>query len=200
MKTNRRLFLMFFASTALLGFRQHRLSVNAEESKSWFNEVTSTVKGAVNFVNDVRAVLKKQGIEIDREKIKPSVSQLNTSINALLASLVSLRDYTGRKDSKDSVIASRATDLEPKMNRLIRSMEDLFQRMSRHDTALEKHRGTIYQLVNTRAATVERIRSIAIRPSGGRVDRKGLSSELSTAIKISNTLLRSIQGLIRELG
>lgn len=200
MKSNRRLFLMFFASIALLRFQQHKFSVNAEESKNWFDEVTSTVKGAVKFVDDVRTVLKKQGTEIDREKIKPSISELNTSVNVLLASLVNLRDYTGRRDSKDSVIASRAADLSPKMNRLILSMEDLFKRMSRYDTALEKHRGIIYQLVSLRGGTVDRIRTIAIRPGGSKVDRRALGSELNTAIKISNTLLQSVQGLIKELG
>ena len=161
---------------------------------------TIAVKGAVNFVDDVRAVLKKQGIEIDREKIKPSISELNTSVNVLLASLVNLRDYTSSKNSKDNLIASRAADLGPKMNRLILSMENLFKRMSQYDTALEKHRGTIYQLVGMRAVTVERIRTIAIRPSGSKVDRRALSSELNTAISISKTLLQSIQGLIKELG
>jgi uncharacterized protein YoxC len=198
MKTNRRLFLIF-SSIALIGFQQHKFSVNAGESNNWFNEVTSTVKGAVNFVDDVRAVLKKQGIEIDREKIKPFISELNTSVNVLLASLVNLRDYTNSKNSKDNLIASRVADLGTKMNRLIRSMENLFKRMSQYDTALEKHRGTIYQLVGMRSATVERIRTIAIRPSGSKVDRMTLRSELYTAIGISKTLLQSIQDLIKEL-
>lgn len=200
MRTNRRLFLIFSASITLFGFQQRKFSVNAEESKNWFDEVTSTVKGAVKFVDDVRAVLKKQGVEIDREKIKPSISELNTSVNVLLAALVNLRDYVGRRDSKANFIASKATDLAPKMNRLILSMENLFKRMGQYDTALEKHRGTIYQLVGTRAATVERIRTIAIRPSGSKVDRRALSSELNLASKISKTLLQSIQALIKELG
>jgi hypothetical protein len=164
-----------------------------------FIEVTSTVKGAVNFVDDVRAVLKKQGIEIDREKIKPSISELNMSVNVLLASLVNLRDYNNSKNSKDNLIASRVADLGTKMNRLIHSMENLFKRMSQYDTALEKHRVTIYQLVGTRSAKVERIRTIAIRPSESKVDRRTLNSELNTAISISKPLLQSIQDLIKEL-
>ena len=190
---------MIFSSIALIGFQQHKFSVDAKESNNWFNEVTSTVKGAVNFVDDVRAVLKKQGIEIDREKIKPSISELNMSVNVLLASLVNLRDYNNSKNSKDNLIASRVADLGTKMNRLIHSMENLFKRMSQYDTALEKHRVTIYQLVGTRSATVERIRTIAIRPSESKVDRRTLNSELNTAISISKPLLQSIQDLIKEL-
>lgn len=200
MKFNRRLLLLGLASIALLGSQQRKVLVNAEESKNWFDNVTSVIKGAVQFVDDVRVVLKKQGIDIDREKIKPSISELNMSVNVLLADLVDLRNYVGKRDSKDNVIASKAVALRPKMSRLLLAMDALFKRMTPYDTALEKHKTTIYQLVSTRAATVERIRTIAIRPSGSKVNRKALGLELNTAIKLSNLLLQSVQNLIKELG
>ena len=188
------------AAIAIVGVQQYKVLVTAQESKGLFNELTSTIKGTIAFVDDVRAALKRQGTEIDRQKLKPSVSEMNIAVNALLSKLTSLRKLVERKDSKDNEIASSASNLSPRANRMVRAMEDMFSRMSSFDTALEKHRTTIYQFVAARSGAVEMIKTITVKPAGGKIDRKTLRTELNGAIKIGNSLLQSIQGLIKELG
>lgn len=201
MTLNRRLFVLSLTATAIVGVQQREVVVKAQENKGWFNELTSTIKGSIDFVNDVRAALIKQGTEIDRHKLKPSVSEFNRAVNALLSGLTSLRKTVDKKNSQDSEIATSASNLSSKANRLIRAMEDMFRRMSSFDTDLEKYKNTIYQLVEARSGAVEEIRrTIAIRPSSGKIDRNALRSELNGAINISNSLLQAIQHLIEELG
>jgi chromosome segregation ATPase len=200
MTLNRRLFIISLTTICIIKFENYKDLAYAQENKDWLKEFTSTIKGTIAFVDDVRASLKRQGVEIDRQKLKPSVTELNISINALLSNLKSLRRTVDRKDNKDSEIAASASNLSPKANRMIRSMEAMFKQISSFDTALEKHRSTIYQLVDERAETVERIRLVTVRPVGGKIDRKELRSELNNAIKIGSFLLQSIQGLIMELG
>jgi hypothetical protein len=200
MRFKRRLFVSSITAIVIAGIQQCKIIANAQESKGWFNELTSTIKGSIAFVDDVRAALKRQGTEIDRQKLKPSVSELNMAVNALLSSLTSLRKTIDRKDSKDNEIAFGASNLSPRANRMVRAMEDMFRRMSSFDTSLEKHRTTIYQFVAARSEAVERIRTITIKPAGGKIDRMALRTELNGAIKIGNSLLQSIQSLIKELG
>lgn len=198
MKIRRRVFIASLTSITLIGLRYNQAAVSSE--KGWFGELSSTINGAIKFVDDVRASLKLQGTEIDRQKMKPSVSEFNAAVSTLLAGLTSLRRLVNQSNSSGSDIAAKASALTPRANRLVQSMEALFIRMSAFDTALEKHKSTIYQLVATRAETIERIRTVTIRPNGGRIDRKLLGAELDNATKISNLLLQSIQSLIKELG
>ena len=200
MKLNRRSFVTSLAAIAIIGIQQNEVIVSAKENKGWFDELTSTVKGSIVFVDDVRASLKRQGTEIDRQKLKPSVSELNMAVNALLFSLTSMKKNLEEKGSTDSEISVNAFNLSPKANRMIRAMEDMFKRMSTFDTALYKHKSTIYQLSLSRAMSVDEIKTLSIRPTAGKIDLDALRLELNNAIKIGNLLLQSIQGLIKELG
>ena len=78
-------------------------------------------------------------------------------------------------------------------------MEGLFRNVSEFDIGLERYRNTIYQLSQSRAASIERIRLITIMPVDGRINRDLLRLELNTAIEISDLLLPAIQALVTEL-
>ena len=82
---------------------------------------------------------------------------------------------------------------------MIFAMEGLFRNVSEFDIGLERYRNTIYQLSQSRAASIERIRLITIMPVDGRINRDLLRLELNTAIEISDLLLPAIQALVTEL-
>ncbi len=190
--------MILSALSALITFSQFRSIANAQDNRIWL--LNSTLKDFVSLVDDLREILRQQGIAIDREEIKPFIRELNMAVNELRASLVNLRNSIDRGNISDNAIVAKTSSLASGANNMIFAMENLFNHMSEFDTELERYRNSIYQLATTRGGVIEEIRLITVTPVNGRINRDLLSSQLDTAIEISDQLLPAIQELVTELG